>query len=110
LDRELADVSQAARDLLYHFIDVSDIITSQAIEKLLLDAGVASGEIQAIVDYLLYYGVLGIRVDDVEYYIFDTNYDLKPLKIRSARLGSEVSYVVNRAFWPALNIQAIGGA
>jgi len=109
LDRELADVSGAARDLLYHLIDLGEIISTTALWQLLQDAGVTSGETEAVVDYLLYYGVLGIRVKDIEYYVFDTNYDLKPLKIRSKRAGAEVNFVVNPAFWPALNIRPASG-
>lgn len=105
LDRELADVSHGARDLLYHFIDVSNVLGASEVRSILESAGVESGDMSAVLDYLLYYGVLGIRAGQIENYIFDTHYDLRPLKIRAERAGEAARYVINPAFWPALGIR-----
>ena len=57
-----------------------------------------------MVDFLLYYGVLGTRLGDNDHFIYSVNYDLKVLKIRAQRLQGTADYVVNPAFWPALGI------
>ena len=67
-------------------------------------AGIDSADLNRVVDFLLYYGVLGIRINGDDYFIYDTNYDLKPLKIRASRTDNDFRYIINQAFWPALNV------
>jgi len=105
LDRELNDVVPIAKDLLYHFIDVSAVLGSIEIKVLMSEAGIEEADFDRIVDFLLYYGVLGIQTDNDDYYIYSVNYDLKMLKIRAERAGAVVQYVINPAFWPALGIR-----
>jgi len=106
LDRELTDVFPQARDLLYHFLDAPGVMTSGQLETILSDAGLHQQANEKVVDFLLYYGVLGIQLGENEYFIFAVNYDLKVLKIRAQRGREETRYVVNPAFWPAFGINA----
>lgn len=108
LDHELTDVFPDSRDLLYHFIDAEPRLTGSALAKLIASAGIAESDIQRVIDFLLYYGILGIQ-DSMEhvYYIFGVNYDLKVLQIRAARAGGDAVYVMNPAFRPALGIRDI---
>ena len=57
-------------------------------------------------DFLLYYGVLGIRTSDSDHFIYSVGYDSKVLKIRAAREGGNNRYIINPGFWPGLSITA----
>jgi hypothetical protein len=103
LDRELTDVFPEARDLLYHFLDAKDTLTENALKAILRSSGIEEDRFVAVVDFLLYYGVLGVRASGNEYYIYTVNYDPRPMKIRLSR-DPGAKYIVNPAFWPELNI------
>ncbi|MDO8769426.1 MAG: hypothetical protein Q7K57_12125 [Burkholderiaceae bacterium] len=105
LDHELADVFPVARDLLYQFIDAPPQMSRKHLESLIREAGIEEVEINRVVDFLLYYGILGVRSsEDQTHYIFNVNYDLKVLQVRAARIVEGVVYVMNPAFRPALGI------
>jgi energy-coupling factor transporter ATP-binding protein EcfA2 len=105
LDRELSDVHPGAKDLLYHFIDSPSVLEKENLFDILKSADVSEHELEEIVDFLLYYGVLGIINGDDKFFIFDVGYDIKPLKIRLSRGGEKIAYVINPAFGPALGIK-----
>ena len=106
LDHELTDIFPAAHDLLYHFIDSNSELRSNELRELILEAGIDSGDVERVAEFLLYYGILGINVDgESTHYIYDVNYDLKVLLIRASRGGSELRYVLNPAFAPALGVR-----
>jgi hypothetical protein len=104
LDHELTDVFPAARDLLYHFIDSAPELTSEALHRFILEAGIEKDAVEQVKEFLLYYGIFGIKVDQESHYIYDVNYDLKVLQIRASRGGAKLRYVLNPAFAPALGI------
>jgi hypothetical protein len=106
LDRELTDVFPEARDLLYHFLDAPGVLTPTQLADILKGAGIDPESYEKVTDFLLYYGVLGIQVDDNQYFIFAVNYDLRVLKIRAERGKDATRYIVNPAFWPAFGIAA----
>jgi hypothetical protein len=103
LSRELSDVHPEACDLLYYFLDAQNTLTPSGLQGILISAGISSDQHANVLDFLLYYGVLGIRSGGVDYFIYTVNYDLKILKIRAAR-DISAQYVINPAFWPALSI------
>lgn len=105
LDHELADVFPLARDLLYQFIDAPPQMSRQHLESLIREAGIEDFEIGKVLDFLLYYGILGVRTsEDQIHYIFNVNYDLKVLQVRASRILEGGVYVMNPAFRPALGI------
>lgn len=102
LDHELSDVFPAAKDLLYHFIDTAEELDQSQIEALIVGAGIGGEDVGKVIDFLLYYGILGVKSGtDQVHYIYSVNYDLKILKIRASRERQFV-YVINPAFMPAL--------
>jgi hypothetical protein len=105
LDRELTDVYPGAKDLLYYFLDAPEVLTAQKLEGVLAEASIDPAEREKVVDFLLYYGVLGTRIGDTDHFIYSVNYDLKVLKIRANRYQGTADYVVNPAFWLALGIK-----
>ncbi|MEY9323480.1 P-loop ATPase, Sll1717 family [Sinorhizobium fredii] len=103
LDRELSDVHPEANDLLYYFLDARSTLSPTELEVILTAAGISADQQGEVIDFLLYYGVLGIRSGGGDYFIYAVNYDLKILKIRAGR-DKSAQYVINPAFWPALSI------
>ncbi len=109
LDHELTDVFPAAKDLLYHFIDAPAELLHRDLTAVISGAGIEASEVDRVVDFLLYYGIFGVRsLDGIVHYIFNVNYDLKVLKIRASRAGDSGAYVMNPGFRPALGIKDSG--
>jgi len=105
LDRELSDVFPEAKDLLYYFIDSQSVVTLDQLYSVMSEAKIPEERHETIRDFLLYHGVIGLRLDDKDQYIFDVGYDLKQILIRVNRLGTEARFVLNPAFAPALEIK-----
>jgi hypothetical protein len=107
LDRELSDVFPGAKDLLYYFLDAPEVMSSDRLQGILREAGIDEGDREKVIDFLLYYGILGTRLGETDHFIYSVNYDLKVLKIRAGRHTDTADYVVNPAFWPALGIKPV---
>jgi hypothetical protein len=107
LDHELADVFPAARDLLYHFLDAAALMTAPELSALIRSAGVKADNVRQVIDFLIYYGVLGLRTDEGDLFIYRANYNPKMIEARAQRVGENAQYVINPAFWPALNIKPV---
>ncbi len=108
LDHELTDVFPAAQDLLYHFIDAKPELSPSDLRLLISEAGIDHNDIERVVDFLLYYGIVGVKsAEGEDVYIYNVNYDLKVLQIRAARGNDSTRYVMNPAFRPALGIKDI---
>jgi hypothetical protein len=103
LDHELTDVFPAARDLLYHFLDAPAIMTDAELTTLIGRAGVAAEHVRRIVEFLIYYGVFGLRTEDGDLFIYQVNYNPKMIEARAHRTAEKAQYLINPAFWPALN-------
>lgn len=104
LDRELTDVFPEAKDILYHLLDAASLISVEALTSLMRESGISNDAVIKVIDFLLYYGVIGLYADDKATYIYDVNYDLRKLAIRIQRANNEAHFSINPAFWPALNI------
>lgn len=105
LDHELADVFPSAPDILYHFLDQSSENTKNEINNILLAGGIDASDLEKAFTFLLYYGVIGLKVGNGVQYIYDVNYDSKILTTRTQRQGDSAKFVINRAFWDALDIR-----
>lgn len=104
LDRELTDVFPTAKDVLYHFLDAKPELSRTALLELIHEAKVSEADAGKIVDFLVYYGVVGLKTPETDMYIYDVNYDARKLAIRIDRAEVDARFCVNPAFWPALNI------
>ena len=81
--------------------------TGSRLNSLLGEASIDQEDREKVVDFLLYYGILGTRLGETDHFIYSVNYDLKVLKIRAGRHTDMADYVVNPAFWPALGIKPV---
>jgi hypothetical protein len=105
LDHELTDVFPSSPDLLYSLLDHAPEATREQFEHTLISGGVATSELAIVFNFLLYYGVLGLKTSEGVQYIFDVNYDSKILSVRADRMGATACFMINPAFWGALNIK-----
>jgi hypothetical protein len=104
-DQELTDIIGADTTLLYHFIGEGDTFDPVRLQAILKDAKIPEDQTNAIVEFLLYYGFLGIRYDaEPAKYIFDVGYDMRILKVLVSKHAGTINYVLNPAFYPGLNL------
>jgi hypothetical protein len=105
LDHELSDVFPSAMDLLYQFIDAPPRMSKHQLRSFIENAKIEPQEVERVIDFLLYYGIFGVRgLDEQVHYIFSVNYDLKILQARGSRFNEGDIYEINPAFRPALGI------
>ena len=69
------------------------------------EAGLQGEDAEKAMDFLIYYGVLGVLSGGSAVYIYDVGYDIKQLNIRAKRQKENVSYSINPGFAPALGVQ-----
>lgn len=105
LDRELTDVFPGAENVLYQFLDANSELSKKDLSQLIFEAGISEDDSAKVIDFLLYYGVVGLRTVDKDLYIYDVDYDSRKLAVRIDRAGDSARFCVNPAFWPALSIQ-----
>jgi len=102
---ELVDVSGASEDVLYSFIGCDSELTEAEAKRLMGDFGLDNILINNIFRLLLWYGFLGIRIDDDNAkYIYDFNYKMPLMEGIIKKKGNGVTFVINQAFWPSLLI------
>jgi hypothetical protein len=104
LGHELVDVFPAAEDLLYYFMDAKTEMSRSELGGVLDAASVERADHALVLDFLLYYGVIGLRTRAGDQFIFNVNYDPKVLQIRSELEGDAARFVMNPAFLPALGL------
>lgn len=100
---EIHDVENKVDDILYAFIGSNTSLSKENITRTLEDYGVRSEHIDKVFDLLLWYGFLGITVEDEPKYIYHFNYSMKLMLGMIKRIKND-TFVINPAFWPALMI------
>lgn len=104
-DRELADIEPKSRDLIYQFSGEKAHLSPADLEVLLEIQGIAEDKRKDVTTFLLYFGFLGVCSAEGEpLYIYDVGYDMKMMEIRIRKFGQSAMYVLNPAFWAALDI------
>jgi hypothetical protein len=104
-DQELTDIIGAHTTLIYQFIGEGDTFDIMKLETILASAHVPQERTNVVVDFLLYYGFLGVKHDnEPTKYIFDLGYDMRLLKVLISKYTDRVNYILNPAFYPGLNL------
>ena len=104
-DQELTDILGAETDLIYYFIDEGQEFELRKLESILSGAGVPAEKIDNVIQFMLYYGFLGVKTEDqIPRYIFELGYDMKLLSTVAMKAKSNLIYVLNPAFHPGLNL------
>lgn len=104
LGHELVDIAPGAKDLMYYFMAAKSEMSLDDVHSILQSADVDEADFSYVMDFLIYYGILGLRHEGADSYIFNVNYDPKVLQIRAQLSSDSIQYVLNPAFWPALGI------
>ncbi len=105
-DQELTDVEPRAARLMYQFLGEAKECSGEDLRILLDVNGLTGEEIYKVIEFLLYYGFLGIRYAGGEpQYIYDVGYNMEILKTRIRKNANAILYTLNPGFWPALHIE-----
>lgn len=104
-DQELTDILGTDTNLLYHFIGEGEWFSVGKLKEICAGAGIPEAKHDAVIEFLLYYGFIGIKSsDDAPRFIFDVNYDMKLLKVLAAKAKDKVIYLLSPAFFAGLNM------
>lgn len=107
-DRELTDVEPTAEGLIYEFVGEPPEMSKEDICLLLEVHGIEKDHHAHVLEFLLYFGFLGIRVGNEDAkYVFDFGYDMGILNAVLRKNLERVRFVLNTAFWPALEVKAV---
>ena len=107
---EIQDVDPHAEGILYEFIGSQSNLSHDAIITILNNAlkdkeNTSEESSNRIFDLLLWYGLLGIKIDSNEIrYIYNFNYNMQLFRGFIKKQGGNLSFVINPAFWSALVI------
>ena len=100
---EIRDVMPQASDILYEFVEEEKSLSNDRVRSLL--APKMGDETDGLLELLLWYGFLGLaRGGQEATYIYDVKYDFKRLLAMVAKQGPAVRYLINPAFWRALEV------
>jgi hypothetical protein len=104
-DQELTDILGEDISLLYYFIGEGQTFDAKRLEAIIAGARVSPDKMASVVEFMLYYGFLGVQMNDggVQF-IFDVGYDMKLLKVLVSKAKENLTYVLNPAFYPALHL------
>lgn len=104
-DQELTDILGEETNLIYYFIGEGEKFDLETLKRLISMGGVPDKMLDAVIRFMLYYGFLGIMGNEgAGKYIYDVGYDMKLLEILAKKAGNNITYVLNPAFYPALNL------
>lgn len=104
-DQELTDILGEDTNLIYHFIGEGEEFDQTKLERIIAGANVSAGKMAQVIEFMLYYGFLGIKTgDDSVRFIFDVGYDMKLLMVLAVKAKQNLTYVLSRAFHPGLNL------
>ena len=105
-DSELTDVEPGAADLIYHFIGEKCSYSDSELRAIVKESGVQNDKMEKIIEFLLYYGFLGVQYGKAEpSYIFEMGYDMRKMKVLIRKNAGALRYIINPAFWPGLGIR-----
>jgi hypothetical protein len=93
---------------LFALIEAPSLLDDQQLRERIARMKIPPDRHDDLIQILLWYGVIGIlRKSGEETYIYNANYEMKKLSaLVSKRPTSELVYIVNRAFWRGLDIEA----
>ena len=103
VNRELTDIFPKAKGLIREFSEENSEFTHDELVLLIQLAGLSEADAQSVINFWLYYGVLGVRkIGEEILYIHDVQYDIEMLHVRIRKWAKSAKYVVTPALWPAL--------
>lgn len=104
LAREMEDVLPEYETLLWDFISSSRRISHEELIEVLNRAGVKQPEYERVLRRLLYYGFVGLMINEDEKYIYDFNYQIELVLANLRKLGANAVYCIHPAFRDSLRL------
>ncbi|MCH8493428.1 MAG: hypothetical protein LAT53_09375 [Idiomarina sp.] len=101
---EIHDVENNVGDVLYAFIGSKAVVKKGEIYSVLAEYGVDEQFFDKIFELLLWYGFIGLNIDDEYKYIYNFNYNMQ-LMAGIIKKRGDIDYLINPAFWPGLMIE-----
>ena len=106
-DHELTDIEPKASRVMYQFLGENSEFSNDDLRILLDVNSLTPDEIDRVIEFLLYYGFLGIRYSEEDaQYIYDVGYNMEIFKTRLEKNKNAITYTFNPAFWSALTIRS----
>lgn len=104
-DQELANIEPLAAEVIYHFMGEDWRFSREELIIIFEDHALPGDKYDEVILFLLYFGFFGIQMDGKDpVYIFDVGYDMKRLEVQIQKHPEHITYVLNPAFWPALEV------
>jgi len=104
---EIDDIAPGSGESLYAFIGSKQYLHHQETHELLHEYGIEKTIASKIIEILIWYGFLGIQINDNETkYIYNFNYNMRLMDGMAKKKKDELFHFINPAFWPALLIEA----
>lgn len=92
---------------MYEFVGEPSEMSEEHLSALFETHGAIEEHHQRILDFLLYFGFLGIRIaDDDPRYVYHYGYDMGIMHAVLRKNRERIRFVLNPAFWPALEVNA----
>lgn len=107
VDRELTDIVIEAKSIIYQFMGESSHLGRGEVDRLLTQKIADRATADIIIDRLLYIGFLGIERAGSTRYIYNVGYNMEIFATEMSKFASEIRFVVNPAFRPALYIDQV---
>ena len=105
-DQELTDIAPEANSLIYQFIGEKTHYSYLELMKVLREAGIQEEIHGRIIDFMLYYGFLGLWSNKQKrQYIYDVNYNMGILRSIIKKKESNIIFEMNPAFWYGLELE-----
>ncbi len=106
IEYEINDVFFGGKDILYAFISCDKRLSKEDIEILLLELEIEGNAVDEIINMLLWHGFLGVyEAHDNSHYIYDYLFDMRLMKAVIGKMGKNIKYSINPAFWDGLIIK-----
>lgn len=104
---EIRDILGGSDEVLTAFLGSNSTISASQLSDVLAAGNVAEAARANLVDLLLWYGYLGVRIRGETKYIYDVNYNIRILKAAAVQQKENLEYTINPAFWKALLVEAV---
>ena len=102
---EIRDIFPIAENILYCFMAAPPELSKKTLNQLIEDYLATDEHNEKIIDLLLWYGFLGVKIENHDIkYIYNINYSMQLFKGLMAKKKDDLIYIINPGFLPALMI------
>ena len=104
---ELNDINNELHDILYSFIGVKSLLSVGELKNIInMNQNVASSNVEDIINILLWYGFIGVCIENREIkFIYHFNYNMRLMDGFIKTKMQDINFIINPAFWDALLIE-----